>query len=50
MISNFNLATQQTMVKYREHLFLAHKIKPSSLDQARLDKQPRASPGVEIID
>jgi hypothetical protein len=50
MISNFNLATQQTMVKCQEHLFLKYKIKPSSPDQARFDKQPRTSPGVEIID
>jgi hypothetical protein len=50
MISNFNLAMQQTMVKCQEHLFLEYKIKLSSLDQARFEKQPRASPGVEIID
>ncbi len=50
MISNFNLATQQTMVKCREHLFLKYEIKSNSLDQARSGKQPRASPGVEIID
>jgi hypothetical protein len=44
MISNFNLATQQTMVECREHLFLKYKIKPNSLDQTRSGKQPRASP------
>jgi hypothetical protein len=50
MISNFSLATQQTMLKCREHFFPKYQIKSSSLDQTKFEKPPRASPGVELID